>query len=142
MLFNAVATCPVTMEETFPSSKRTSFILIVDDDLAIREMLQMLLEGEGYRIVMASNGKEALEMIRQQRPALILLDLMMPIMDGWQFLDCMKSRPDLQSLPVVLLSANRELARTARQNNVKAYLSKPFETGQLLEYIEYYKEKI
>lgn len=114
-------------------------ILVVDDDSAIREMLELLLEGEGYCVVMAENGLEALGTLRQQPPALVLLDLMMPVMNGWQFLDAVKSLSEFQNLPVLLLSANREVAMTAKQNNVKAYLSKPFEMDKLLEYIQLYK---
>lgn len=139
MRYNTVANNLLTMKELLQNTTLSSYILIVDDDLAIREMLEMLLEGEGYEVVLASNGAEALETIRQHRPALVLLDLMMPVMDGWQFLENLKNKPEYQDLPVVLLSANRELTRTARNYNVKAYLSKPFEMNQLLSCVEHYR---
>ena len=111
-------------------------ILVVDDDNAIRTMLESLLEEEGYKVVLAGNGQEALVQARQQRPSLVLLDLMMPVMNGWQFLEEVHNNPDLDDLPVLLLSASREVARTAQQSAVKAFLPKPFELDKLLEYID------
>ena len=111
-------------------------ILVVDDDLAIRTMLETVLEDEGYQVVLAGNGQEALEQVRRQRPALVLLDLMMPIMNGWEFLETVKTTPELKNLPILLLSASREVAATAQQGVVKGYLPKPFELDKLLFYVE------
>lgn len=115
-------------------------ILVVDDDQAMRLMLETVLLDEGYSVILARNGKEGLELAARQRPALVLLDLMMPVMDGWQFLEAIKQMPEFADLPVVLLSASRQIASTARDNPVKAYLPKPFELVKLLAYIDQYKQ--
>ncbi len=111
-------------------------ILVVDDDAAIRDMLETLLEEEGYAVVLARHGQDALELLKTVKPALILLDLMMPVMDGWQFLDNLSRNPALQGLPVVLLSASRSVGEATKQAQVKAYLPKPFELEKLLLNIE------
>ena len=117
------------------TSQELVSILIVDDDFGVRAMLQTALEQEGYGLMLACNGKEALECIEQRQPNLVLLDLMMPVMNGWQFLDEIKNRPDLAQLPILLLSASRDAAATAQGYNVKGYVSKPFELERLLSQI-------
>lgn len=118
-------------------SQAAPTILVVDDDLAIRSMLETMLEEEGYKVVLAANGQEALEYIRRQRPALVLLDLMMPIMNGWQFLETVSTLPEFKDLPVLLLSASREIISTAHSSRVKGYLPKPFELDRLLHSVEH-----
>ena len=115
-------------------------ILVIDDDQAMRLMLETVLLDEGYSVILARNGKEGLELAARQRPALVLLDLMMPVMDGWQFLEAIKQMPEFADLPVLLLSASRRIADAARDNPVKAYLPKPFELTKLLAYIDKYKQ--
>lgn len=115
-------------------------ILVIDDDQAMRNMLETVLLDEGYSVILARNGKEGLELAARQRPALVLLDLMMPVMDGWQFLEALKQMPELADLPVLLLSASRQIVSTARDNPVKAYIPKPFELVKLLAYIDQYKQ--
>ncbi len=132
----------LTLNET-PSPLDVShslYILVVDDDQAMRNMLETVLLDEGYLVILARNGKEGLELVSKQRPALVLLDLMMPVMDGWQFLEAIKQIPEFQDLPVLLLSASRQLASTAKENAVKAFLPKPFELVKLLAYIDQYKQ--
>lgn len=103
-------------------------------------MLETVLLDEGYSVLLARNGKEGLEQVSKQRPALVLLDLMMPVMDGWQFLEAIKQMPEYSDLPILLLSASRQLNATAKNHAVKAYLSKPFELVKLLSYIDQYKQ--
>jgi CheY-like chemotaxis protein len=80
-------------------------VLVAEDEPATREMLRRVLEKSGWTVVEAVNGREALEIVTRQRPALVLLDLMMPEMDGFEFLDELRQRPELQSIPVVVLTA-------------------------------------
>jgi CheY-like chemotaxis protein len=115
-------------------------ILVVEDDPDVRELQRAIFQSDGYDVTTASNGAEALAALRHRRPCVILLDLMMPVMDGWQFLDAIKQMPEFADLPVLLLSASRQLAATARDNPVKAYLPKPFELSKLLAYIDQYKQ--
>ena len=90
------------------------FVLLVEDDAMTREMTQRMLEKEGWHAVLASNGREALECVTRRRPELILLDLMMPEMDGFQFLDELAKRPDCDDIPVVVVTA-KDLSLEDRQ---------------------------
>src|SRR5437660_5704600 len=81
-------------------------ILVVDDDPDILQTLALCLSTEGYAVLMASNGKEALELLRHEKPAIILLDLMMPVMDGWQFVSEIDQR-GWRKAPILILSADR-----------------------------------
>jgi PAS domain S-box-containing protein len=80
-------------------------ILVVEDDDAIREVMRRSLVGVGYRVVEASNGMQALNFIAREIPAFIVLDLMMPEMDGFQFLDALRDQPDCSAVPVVIVTA-------------------------------------
>jgi two-component system, chemotaxis family, chemotaxis protein CheY len=113
-------------------------ILVVDDDIGLRVMFQTLLREEGYGVLEASNGQEALDLLKTEKPNLIVLDLMMPVMNGWQFLEEIEKHPELDATPIILLSASRELTTTARLNKIRAFLPKPFDIDTLLDYIEKY----
>ncbi len=80
-------------------------VLVVEDDVATSEMVQRMLEKEAFTVRTAGNGRIALEQLAHQRPALILLDLMMPEMDGFEFLQLLRANPDWQAIPVVVLTA-------------------------------------
>lgn len=81
------------------------YILIVDDEYEIREILRLMLSRVGYPIRSANNGKEALEMIRQEAPSIILLDIMMPVLDGREMFIQLRSDPTLRTIPVLFISA-------------------------------------
>lgn len=98
---------------TAPSSDCQRVVLVVDDDESIRESLADLLGDEGYRVQTATNGAEALSLLRppaQLRPCVILLDLMMPIMNGQEFYAEQQSDPSLATIPIVVISADKNLA--------------------------------
>ncbi len=80
-------------------------VLIVEDEEQIAALLCELLEDEGYRAQRAENGREALDLLAQSRPDLIISDLMMPVMDGWAFLRALRGEPEYQRIPVIILSA-------------------------------------
>jgi CheY-like chemotaxis protein len=85
---------------------KPSTVLVVDDDPDIRESVQLALEGRGFTVVGKPNGREALDWLQAgNRPAVILLDLMMPVMDGWLFRTIQRTDPELSAIPVVVLSA-------------------------------------
>lgn len=111
-------------------------ILIVEDDATIRETLRELLMLEGYAVSSAKHGRAALDLLMhgQENPALILLDLMMPVMTGWEFLEAIKDQPQLSRIPIVVLSA----ASTDLLGDVKAsaMLRKPIDITSLLGAIE------
>src|SRR5688572_22529593 len=112
-------------------------ILVVEDDECIRETLAELLTEEGYRVVEASNGKEALTKLqRTERPCLILLDLMMPVMNGWAFRAAQRADPALASIPVVVLTGVADGQREASALDAAQCLLKPFEFDPLLEVVK------
>ena len=106
-------------------------VLVVDDDPDILQTLGLCLSTEGYRVSMAANGKEALERLSGERPAIILLDLMMPVMDGWQFVAEMDRRGE-RTAPLLILSADRAVQGHASKLRADAFLAKPFDLDELL----------
>src|SRR5574340_1100683 len=103
-------------------------VLLVEDDAAIRDALRELLEAEGFVVQGAANGREALARLRAggHRPRLILLDLMMPVMDGWEFRQAQRGDPALARIPVVVLTAADGAEDLIADMKVAACLSKPF----------------
>jgi CheY-like chemotaxis protein len=110
-------------------------ILVVDDDPDILEALSEILESEGFGVRRARNGREALDSLGAQLPGLILLDLMMPVMDGWEFVEQIRPRRDWAEIPVIVLSADRNVSSKARSLGAVGYLAKPFELRELLELV-------
>src|SRR5205823_9944209 len=108
-------------------------ILVVDDDPDIRELLFTALEDEGFEVFPAANGQEALAAIRTFRPDVIVLDLMMPVMDGWQFAKALRARDEGdEDIPLVLLSAARDLKTHAKALAAADIIEKPFDLSELL----------
>lgn len=108
-------------------------VLVVDDEFGIRDVLEDLLGDEGYRTASAPNGQVALEMMRVERPDLVLLDYMMPVMNGGAVIEAMMRNEDLRTVPVVMMSASASSAW--RDLPAAAYLPKPFELVQVLDVI-------
>ncbi len=114
-----------------PESSVECMILVVDDDPDILQTLALCLSTEGYRVTMAANGQEALTQLERDKPACILLDLMMPVMDGWQFVAELDRRGKRKA-PLLILSADRAVQGHASKLRADAYLAKPFDLDQLL----------
>lgn len=110
-------------------------VLVVDDDDMIRTVLADALDAEGFQIRMAANGREALELLDDWRPDVILLDLMMPEMDGWAFREHQLLREDVAHVPVIVLSARRDLSEQVGRLSAAAVLAKPFELDVLFRVI-------
>jgi CheY-like chemotaxis protein len=109
-------------------------ILVVDDDADLRQSLVDLLEDEGYRTQAAASGREALAVLRgQDLPQLIILDLMMPDLNGWQFRDIQSTDPRLAAIPVLVVTAGRKMAQELVGPEV---LFKPFSLDDLLAKVE------
>lgn len=111
-------------------------VVVVDDDIDIREVIGETLEEAGYRVRSAANGREALAVLDgalsgPNRPCLILLDMMMPEMNGWQFLDLRAQSPELHRIPVVVVSAS---ARAPE--NAEGFLRKPVDLDGLLRTVQ------
>ena len=111
-------------------------IMVVDDDEDIRASLIELIEDHGYEAVGAAHGRDALERLRgqEQTPCVILLDLMMPVMDGWEFRQQQRSDPALASIPVVVISAYRHRP-SVTELDAADYLNKPVQFDNLLEVV-------
>ena len=106
-------------------------VLVVDDDPDILQTLALCLSTEGYRVLMAANGREALDVLSREQPAVILLDLMMPVMDGWQFVNEIDAR-GMRKSPLLILSADRAVQGHAAKLRADAFLAKPFDLDELL----------
>ncbi len=103
-------------------------ILVADDEAAHRELVKGILEDEGYGVRCAENGREALALIRKERPGLILLDLLMPVMSGYEFLRHLWADPELENIPTVVVSAAHEPHRAG----TVGFLPKPIQVADLL----------
>jgi CheY-like chemotaxis protein len=113
-------------------------ILVVDDDAGIRDSLADLLDDEGYQVVTANDGRDGLAKLRQlnaSRPCVILLDLMMPVMNGPQFYAEQQRDPALASIPVVVISADANVRSKAAQFGGE-YLAKPVRIEQVLDVVQ------
>jgi excisionase family DNA binding protein len=109
-------------------------ILVVDDDPRLREYLRVNLEMEGYEVLEAGSAEEGLAALDEEAPDLILLDVMMPGVDGWQMLSRVRERHGLESIPVVMFSGkvDSEQAAAAEEAGAQAFIGKPFDPQQLI----------
>ena len=113
-----------------------SGILVVDDDPDIRESLREVLEDEGYTVNTVGNGREALDYLhRSPHPCVILLDLMMPVMDGWQFRREQKQDPTIATIPLIVITATGKRPVLIDADEL---VMKPLDLGRLFEAIERY----
>lgn len=112
-------------------------ILVADDDPVILRLLEVNLGLEGFEVETAARGEEALTKAREIHPALILLDVMMPGLNGWDVARELKADPDTADVPVVLLSARtqEEDRRRGQELGADAYITKPFDPSELAETI-------
>jgi CheY-like chemotaxis protein len=117
-----------------PPEQPRKRVLLIEDDELLRETLTTILEVEGYAVLAAADGAEALRRLQAgDRPDLILLDLMMPGMDGWQFRREQARHAELASVPVVVFSAVETADQKGTTPGVVGHLEKPVETRKLLE---------
>lgn len=118
-----------------PDDKR---ILICDDDPVILRLLQVNLELEGFEVLLGHNGEEAVEIAQSEHPDLIILDIMMPRLDGYQTCEKLKQNESTKEIPVVFLSAKAQQSDIDRGKTygVADYLTKPFDPTDLLDVVE------
>jgi CheY-like chemotaxis protein len=112
-------------------------VMAVDDDPVIRGLLEVNLEMEGHEVITAVDGQDALDKVRRDAPDLILLDVMMPNVNGWQVAEQLKGDPALRHIPVVFLSARAMEAdvRKGTELGVDSYVTKPFDPIDLMELV-------
>jgi excisionase family DNA binding protein len=108
-------------------------VLVVDDDAHLREFIRVNLEREGYSVREATSAEEGLRALEEQPPDLILLDVMMPRVDGWEMLQAVQARHGVDAIPVIMYSGKVDEADEAAKRGARAFIGKPFDPGQLLE---------
>lgn len=111
-------------------------VLVVDDEWAVADVLEALLGDEGYRVVTASNGAQALRRLDETRPDLVIADFMMPVLDGAGLVKALRERPDTAAIPVVLMSSLPEAAVAERCTGYQAFLRKPFRIAEVLAVLD------
>jgi len=129
---------PANRGETRPAEAgggRQKSVLVVDDDPAIRQFVTDALEESGYRVRAAADGDSALAAVENERPELILLDIRMPGIDGWDVLNQLRSAAG-PHCPIVIMTGQYEGQDQALGSGAQGYLAKPFELDDLLECVE------
>jgi CheY-like chemotaxis protein len=111
-------------------------VLVVEDEQSIREVIADVLEDRGYRVISAGNGAEALQVLDTVRPDVMVLDLLMPVMHGWAFMESYVERTGGTPLPIVVVSVNPALPRSFDRFGVRQVVSKPFDVDDLVRAVE------
>ena len=112
-------------------------VLVVDDDTSILDTVTSILTGEGYDVVSAATGEEALAAVTRSQPLLILLDMRMPVMDGWAVARALRERGI--KVPIVVMTAAESAKRWADEVGAEGYLAKPFGLDDLLTAVERFR---
>jgi CheY-like chemotaxis protein len=113
-------------------------ILVVDDDKMIRDLVRLHLANEGYDVLLAEDAVAAGHLVVKSAPALILVDVNMPYMDGYQFTAALKADPATRDIPVVFITTDEDVAQRSRQLGAVAYLRKPLRADRLFEVVRLY----
>jgi len=117
--------------------KSRELILLVDDDEHILRSLEIYLKMEEFRVMTAPGGREALDVLKETRPDLIVLDIMMPEIDGFQVLEYIKGDPKIKNVPVIMLTAKSQDIDVLKgyQEGIASYMTKPFNLNELVDNI-------
>jgi two-component system, OmpR family, response regulator VicR len=121
------------------SARPTKKILCIEDEPEMIDLIRLILSRRGFEISGANGGKEGLEMIRREHPDLVLLDLMMPQIDGWEVYQQMKSDPVLKTIPVIVVTAKAQSIDKVlglQIAKVDDYITKPFSPQDLLASVD------
>jgi len=121
------------------SPEKISRILCIEDESEMIDLIRLILGRRGFDVIGASGGVEGLEMIRQEKPDLILLDLMMPDMDGWEVYQQMKADAETSTIPVIVVTAKAQSIDKVlglHIAKVDDYIAKPFSPQELLSSVE------
>jgi two-component system chemotaxis response regulator CheY len=112
-------------------------VLVVEDEEPIREVIRDVLEDSGYRVLAAANGAEALATMTSTRPDAVVLDLLMPVMHGWDFMETYFEKTGGEAIPIVVLSVNSALPRSFNRFGVKDVIAKPFDVNELADAVDH-----
>jgi two-component system response regulator VicR len=113
--------------------------MVVDDEPDLLEVVRLILESDGYQVVTAGSGQEALDKMEKEKPDLVLLDIIMPKMDGWEVFSRIKADPKTTDIPVIMLTAkDQRIDKLIGLHVVRVddYITKPFGRAELLERIK------
>lgn len=119
---------------------REPLILIIEDQPDIVDLINVILKRGGYRVLRAYNGTEGLELTKKHKPDVVLLDIMVPGLDGWEYHKAVREDPELRHIPVIYVTARasvEEQVRALDQEGAAAYIVKPFSPRELLTVIDY-----
>jgi CheY-like chemotaxis protein len=111
-------------------------VLVVEDDASIREVISDVLEDKGFRVLPAINGSDALQQLEMVRPDVMVLDLLMPVMHGWAFMESYLEKTGGAPIPIVVVSVNPALPRSYNRLGVSRVVSKPFNVDVLAQAVE------
>ena len=111
-------------------------ILVIDDEQDFVDMIKIRLKANGYEVVSANDGREGLKVWEEERPDLILLDIMMTDLDGYSFIQESKSMPELNPVPIIVLTAKSSFKEIFEMEGVRDYIMKPCDDKELLKKIE------
>jgi DNA-binding response OmpR family regulator len=111
-------------------------VLVVEDDDSIRDLVDIVLTSAGYEVLTAPDGAAALQVVGTVHPDLVLLDMRMPVMDGWEFARRYRAGPEPHA-PIVVVTAARDAAQRASEIDANGYLGKPFDMGELLALVRH-----
>ena len=139
-----VATAKTDSGATADSQGQVPLILVVDDSITVRRVTQRLLKREGYRVVTANDGLQALEKLQEERPTVVLSDIEMPRMDGFDLVRNIRADEALRDLPVIMITSRiaEKHREHARELGVNHYLGKPYSEEELLGLVRSYCEAV
>jgi two-component system, sensor histidine kinase and response regulator len=109
-------------------------LLVIEDEAPLRANLVRILSAEGYRVIAAADGEEGIRRVREDRPDLVICDILMPLVDGFGVLAALRSQPETAALPFIFLTASADKENLARglRSGANAYVTKPFKIADLL----------
>jgi CheY-like chemotaxis protein len=117
------------------STSEAQTVLVVDDDQDLLSLVAFVLESEGFHVETASDGRQALDAVAKHLPNLILLDMKMPVMDGWEFAKQFHSKYDSQA-PIVVLTAYEDAKKRAQEIGANGWVGKPFDLDALVNIVK------
>jgi CheY-like chemotaxis protein len=127
------------MRQRARTEGQNDVVLVVDDDTSILDTVSAILAGEGYDVVSAASGQEALDAMSRAQPVVILLDMRMPVMDGWAVARALRTQGI--SIPIVVMTAAESAQRWADEVGAAGYLAKPFGLDDLLDAVERFRTR-
>lgn len=138
-----VVVAPAPLEpavDAWPDYEVLPTVMVVDDSLTVRKVAQRLLEREGYQVVLATDGVDALKQLQAVTPHVLLVDVEMPRMDGFEFSRAVRASAALRQVPIIIVSSytDAEHRTTARDIGVNEYVGKPYESAELVAHVRHF----